>query len=587
MANSIEKLTDIADELDSKGLKRTAAVIDRITRNVLKITEAQYVGVQGYWIRNERCWSNCYRQKRASKPELGAQAVWSECQSEYVESLNKDRSDWDKYAEDASDSLKKFASRKPEFSKKVIAMEKDYFHKKSAELINGGLTPDRAIKLAIQQGVLRYENSIIKEADKLLTIAEKLNENGRIELGQKVATAAQEIVSNLKVAGMFDAFSRDPKTKAIYFMKQVDERLHETAKIIRKEQKKNNKQGQFDALRKLQNDLSKKSKDIQEIAENFPSQSKTFIDNINKFIQTNVNVKGSGINQVYNSFSQSVRPAMMAIQNFQAAPAAQQAAPTAQQAAPSTNGSFGAPPANAAPSAQKAAPVSAPAAQATPSSTGNVGNQAKEIFQKNNLGNPDSLVEFLKKYDIDVNLIKDVLKRKGQDTQNLNDVTQKTNRMFDIHGNPEIAEEGALTEEESAQNIAAKTITYNFKKADVASDLSPDLEKAIIQMIYNAGSRKGNNALIGILEEKANGTGRFATGPQDVTQQVQGQNTVSTPSVGSDIDCKKMHEDLARLWDLVRRKAVKAPSDMPDISKSIIDVNKFLDSVCKLNMTNG
>lgn len=94
----IKSLVEIAEYLDNQGNTQAAMQVDKIANNIVTIKTAQYVGFQGYAIRNSRCWSNCYRHKRTSNPKMAAQEVWTECQKEYVESLNNDGSKWDKYA---------------------------------------------------------------------------------------------------------------------------------------------------------------------------------------------------------------------------------------------------------------------------------------------------------------------------------------------------------------------------------------------------------------------------------------------------------------------------------------------------------
>ena len=84
MQNIIVELVSVADELDRKGQVKLAAEIDKISQSLHNIKIAQYVGVQGYWLRNGRCWSNCYRIKRAKNPDMSAQEVWTACQNEYV-----------------------------------------------------------------------------------------------------------------------------------------------------------------------------------------------------------------------------------------------------------------------------------------------------------------------------------------------------------------------------------------------------------------------------------------------------------------------------------------------------------------------
>lgn len=92
----IEKLAALANQLDDANLAHLASDVDQVMNRMEKLS--QYVGTQGYWVRNERCWSNCYRQKRA-KSKKSAQEIWFECQEEYQDSISKGSGKWDKYAE--------------------------------------------------------------------------------------------------------------------------------------------------------------------------------------------------------------------------------------------------------------------------------------------------------------------------------------------------------------------------------------------------------------------------------------------------------------------------------------------------------
>lgn len=88
IASKIEKVNpEVADE------------IDKISENYIRIMkEAQYVGVQGYALRNRRCFDNCLRQKRA-KSDKPYDEIWGECHQEYLGALDNDGSDtWNKYA---------------------------------------------------------------------------------------------------------------------------------------------------------------------------------------------------------------------------------------------------------------------------------------------------------------------------------------------------------------------------------------------------------------------------------------------------------------------------------------------------------
>ena len=139
MKQRIEKLSKIANSLDDNKLSKLAADVDNISKRYVNIKTAQYVGVQGYWIRNTRCWSNCYRQKRATSPKLSAQQIWSECQNEYVESFNKNDTKWAKYAEEEN-LVKKFASAGlNKIASEVIHAESEYFNKSVEKKVAKGV----------------------------------------------------------------------------------------------------------------------------------------------------------------------------------------------------------------------------------------------------------------------------------------------------------------------------------------------------------------------------------------------------------------------------------------------------------------
>jgi hypothetical protein len=97
--NIFSQLNEIGNELEAKGLEKSAAIVTDAMDTLLQIKTAQYVGSQGYWIRNERCWSNCYRSKRTTSPGKTAHAVWTECWEEYNKAIDTDDTKtWDKYA---------------------------------------------------------------------------------------------------------------------------------------------------------------------------------------------------------------------------------------------------------------------------------------------------------------------------------------------------------------------------------------------------------------------------------------------------------------------------------------------------------
>jgi len=193
MDKIIQKIASVSSELDKKGKTDTSNKLDKLASNILKIVTAQYVGVQGYWIRNTRCWANCYRQKRAKNKDMPAQVVWSECQNEYVESINNDKSGWEKYAGSTNTSLKKIASIKN--ASEIIENEKDYFNK---QLFNKTEKQNIPVGVAVFDTIDERHNAfkkaIVDNSIKLLKIAEQISTDGDSGLAKELSTTAENLV---------------------------------------------------------------------------------------------------------------------------------------------------------------------------------------------------------------------------------------------------------------------------------------------------------------------------------------------------------------------------------------------------------
>jgi len=196
MENIIKNLTKIASSLDNKKQIKIASQVDKFADRLMQIKTAQYVGIQGYWIRNERCWTNCYRQKRAKTPDKASQVVWQECQNEYVESINNPTSGWEKYANDTS--LKKFASK---HQQELIEEERKFFNDSVRTKIANGMDSVIAIYDTVEQRKGAYINEQVELANSMLKFAEKLDKDGFKEEAQKIALEAKEIVK--ECAGFF------------------------------------------------------------------------------------------------------------------------------------------------------------------------------------------------------------------------------------------------------------------------------------------------------------------------------------------------------------------------------------------------
>ncbi len=191
---AIEKITQVATKLDELGKTETANAIDKVTGNLVLLKTAQYVGIQGYWIRNNRCWMNCYRQKRASQPSLGAQEVWTECQKEYEESINNPKSGWEKYAK-GKDALRKFSSKA---AQRYIKLESEGFTRCLKNKAANSTDIPFILKTSMQKREAEFETKIHHDIQYILNVANLLKERGHEELAKNLADASGELVQSME-----------------------------------------------------------------------------------------------------------------------------------------------------------------------------------------------------------------------------------------------------------------------------------------------------------------------------------------------------------------------------------------------------
>tara|TARA_Y100000310_G_scaffold313359_1_gene361639 strand:+ start:170 stop:1642 length:1473 start_codon:yes stop_codon:yes gene_type:complete len=170
MNDKIIKILKIASNLEDNGFSNEANQLDKCAENLDFIKQAQYDGVQGYWVRNSRCWQNCYRQKRSSSPDKPIQEVWSECHGEFVGSLyGSDSSDWGKYADsNFSDikvaSLQKMQSIDVQFNKLIDTCLED------------GDTIEEAVAGAIIKQCSSYTDLVSEVTVSMLKVADSIKD---------------------------------------------------------------------------------------------------------------------------------------------------------------------------------------------------------------------------------------------------------------------------------------------------------------------------------------------------------------------------------------------------------------------------
>ncbi len=190
--NALKILAEVSDELRKLGNTKASNTIRKISKNLSIIKVAQYVGIQGYWIRNTRCWQNCYRQKRASDPGKSAWEVWDACHDEYLKSINNPKSGWEKYAGTISKGLVKIAGNN-KFNK-IITAEKNVFDKELAKKVGSGTYVPVAIQEIIKENSEKFANKTYDNVNLLLDIALKAKNSGHTKLAEKISTAANKII---------------------------------------------------------------------------------------------------------------------------------------------------------------------------------------------------------------------------------------------------------------------------------------------------------------------------------------------------------------------------------------------------------
>jgi len=189
----IKQLVNIANYLDDKKQFELSSQLDKISSNLIKIKTAQYVGIQGYWIRNRRCWKNCYRQKRSLKKNMTAQEIWTECHREYLESINNPNSGWEKYAK-GNAKIFKLAEKKVQ---NIIAKEEEKFNTELREKIEDGLDPAIAAYSTIDDNILHYSLDMMEEIRKLIKVSMVIKKTGGNKLSQHIMKIANSMIEDL------------------------------------------------------------------------------------------------------------------------------------------------------------------------------------------------------------------------------------------------------------------------------------------------------------------------------------------------------------------------------------------------------
>jgi hypothetical protein len=173
----VNQLVEIGNKLDAMGMTKAADTVDSVLRTVAEVRQvtAQYESGLPYWIHNQRCWGNCYRQKRGANPSKPAQEVWMDCWSEYNEAVGGKDEKWNKYAE----------SQQPQ------RRHDDRFVNSVRTKIASGVHPGFAINGEIEDRIAEPFMKMIASADALTKLAELVED---AEFQAQIASLAVEMI---------------------------------------------------------------------------------------------------------------------------------------------------------------------------------------------------------------------------------------------------------------------------------------------------------------------------------------------------------------------------------------------------------
>ncbi len=169
MADIFEQLGMVGDRLDELGMIDAANTVDIVLGDLVQFKEAQYESGIHYWILSQRCWGNCYRQKRAKNPDMAAQNVWMECWQEYQKSIEDSDDSFSKYADEPT-TIKVASRRFADSVKTAIATTED-----AGEIITAALE-DRINEPALKLVSLADQLTKVASAVKDATVKEGLTE---------------------------------------------------------------------------------------------------------------------------------------------------------------------------------------------------------------------------------------------------------------------------------------------------------------------------------------------------------------------------------------------------------------------------
>ncbi|MHA2279873.1 MAG: hypothetical protein ACXAC5_03225 [Promethearchaeota archaeon] len=138
-------LVELSDSLDKAGNRKCANTIDKLIQNQSVTKIAQYVGIIGYVLKQNRAMGNCIRKKRIASNQSMQEVVLA-CLKEYQDGQEYGTNDWTtKYAQVIEDDPEQF-ERSHKDLLRVIAEENDLEnHMKQIEEAHSQLTGEKVV----------------------------------------------------------------------------------------------------------------------------------------------------------------------------------------------------------------------------------------------------------------------------------------------------------------------------------------------------------------------------------------------------------------------------------------------------------
>jgi len=177
----LNELVKLGNDLDQLQMKTLADSVDGVLKRYTLVKEAQYVSGLGYWVRNSRCWANCYRRKRAGNPSKAANDVWWECQKEYQKALEADDTSWDKYA--SGDKMTKVAAVKTADNTFLTIVN---------QKVASGIDLGTAVTTTLKEGEKISTDLCLECANQLTEMASVMSK-GQPEFAKTMASIATEL----------------------------------------------------------------------------------------------------------------------------------------------------------------------------------------------------------------------------------------------------------------------------------------------------------------------------------------------------------------------------------------------------------